>query len=119
MKLIGFTFPPISVHRAYLEMGCIKKKKLHLRKKKKDKSVNQAWLFHGVHDERLSEMLVRLESKFLSDGKTNVISLISSWQTFSEHLLCAGPGYRREGLQQLLLSGDLQSRRKCPYFEEM
>lgn len=69
MKLIGFTFPPISAHRESLPRNG-----LHEEEKvaSKQNQINQAYLFRGVCDKGLSEMLVRQEPKLLSDGRTNV-----------------------------------------------
>lgn len=69
MKLIGFTFPPISAHRESLPRnGLYEKEKVA----SKQNQINQACLFCGVRDKGLSEMLVRQEPKLLSDGRTNV-----------------------------------------------
>lgn len=67
MKLIGFTFPPISVHRAYLEMGYIKKKKkvASKQKNKKKKRINLAGYFVEFMMKGFSKLLVSLELKFL------------------------------------------------------
>lgn len=67
MKLIGFTFPPISVYRAYLEMGYIKKKKVASKQKnlKKKKRINLAGYFVEFMMKGFSKLLVSLEPKFL------------------------------------------------------